>query len=283
MTPENSAEQTSPVPPLGPVLSVRGGSLGFGGRTLWRDLDLDIAAGEFLAVLGANGSGKSSLLRVMLGQQRLDAGEVLVNGHPARRGDRTIGYIPQQKIAPPGTPLRGRDLVMLGVNGHRWGPPVSTRADRERVDALLSAVGAQSYADQPLGTLSGGEQQRLRVAQSLAADPTLLLCDEPLMSLDLQHQRGVSELIDRRRREHDTAVVFVTHDVNPVLDMVDRVLYLAHGRFTVGTPDEVLRDKVLSGLYGTNVEVIRTRGRVVVVGVPDEHHHVHRTDEVVGS
>ena len=279
MTPSQTSPETSPAPPLSPVLSVRGGALGFGGRTLWRDLDLEIAPGEFLAVLGANGSGKPSLLRAMLGQQRLDAGDVLVDGHPARRGDRAIGYIPQQKIVPPGTPLRGRDLVMLGVNGHRWGPPFSTRADRERVDALLTAVGAQSYADQPLGTLSGGEQQRLRVAQSLAADPSLLLCDEPLMSLDLQHQRGVSELIDRRRRDHGTAVVFVTHDVNPVLDMVDRILYLAHGRFTVGTPDEVLRDDVLSGLYGTSVEVIRTRGRVIVVGAPDEHHHLHGAEE----
>lgn len=163
---------------------------------------------------------------------------------------------------------------MLGVNGHRYGPPITRRADRERVDALLASVGAAEYADRPLGSLSGGEQQRLRVAQALAADPTMLLCDEPLMSLDLQHQRGVSELIDRRRREHGTAVIFVTHDVNPVLGMVDRVLYLAHGRFTIGTPDEVLRDDVLSRLYGTTVEVIRSRGRVIVVGVPgDEHHH----------
>ncbi|MBU1250882.1 MAG: metal ABC transporter ATP-binding protein [Actinobacteria bacterium] len=257
-----------------PVLSIRGGALGFGGRGLWSGLDLDIAPGEFLAVLGANGSGKTSLLRAMLGQQRLDAGEVLVAGHPARRGARHVGYIPQQKIVPPGTPLRGRDLVMLGVNGHRWGPPIATPADRERVDALLTAVGARTYADRPLGTLSGGEQQRLRVAQSLADDPALLLCDEPLMSLDLHHQREVSELIDARRRDHGTAVVFVTHDVNPVLGMVDRILYLAHGRFTIGTPDEVLRDDVLSGLYGTSVEVIRSRGRVIVVGVPDgDHHH----------
>ena len=142
------------------------------------------------------------------------------------------------------------------------------------MNALLDDVGADSYADRPLGSLSGGEQQRLRVAQSLADNPTLLLCDEPLMSLDLHHQRAVSELIDRRRREHGTAVVFVTHDVNPVLTMVDRVLYLAQGRFTVGTPDEVLCDDVLSRLYGTPVEVFRSHGRVIVIGGPEsEHHH----------
>ena len=262
------------VPDPAPVLSIRGGALGFGSRALWSDLDLEVTAGEFIAVLGGNGTGKTSLLRAMLGEQRLDAGDVLVDGHPAHRGHRRIGYIPQQKIVAPGTPLRGRDLVMLGVNGQRFGPPITTRDDRAAVDALLTAVGAESFADRPLGSLSGGEQQRLRVAQALADDPNLLLCDEPLMSLDLQHQRAVSELIDRRRHQHGTAVVFVTHDINPVLSMVDRVLYLAHGRFTIGTPDEVLRDDVLSRLYGTPVEVFRSRGRVIVVGTPEvEHHH----------
>ena len=264
---------TSPTSPA-PVLSIRDGALGFGGRELWSGLDLDVHPGEFIAVLGGNGTGKTSLLRAMLGEQQLDAGTVIVDGHAAHRGHRRIGYIPQQKIVAPGTPLRGRDLVMLGVNGHRYGPPITTRVDRERVDALLDDVGAASYADRPLGSLSGGEQQRLRVAQSLADNPTLLLCDEPLMSLDLHHQRAVSELIDRRRREHGTAVVFVTHDVNPVLTMVDRVLYLAQGRFTVGTPDDVLCDDVLSRLYGTPVEVFRSHGRVIVVGGPEsEHHH----------
>lgn len=268
MTPDT----TVPDPAL--VLSIRGGALGFGDRALWSDLDLNVHAGEFIAVLGGNGTGKTSLLRAMLGEQRLDAGEVLVDGHPAHRGHRRIGYIPQQKIIAPGTPLRGRDLVMLGVNGQRFGPPITTRDDRAAVDALLTAVGAESFADRPLGSLSGGEQQRLRVAQALADDPNLLLCDEPLMSLDLHHQRAVSELIDRRRRQHGTAVVFVTHDINPVLSMVDRVLYLAQGRFTIGTPDEVLRDEVLTRLYGTSVEVFRSRGRVIVVGAPEaEHHH----------
>jgi len=259
-----------------PVLEFENGALGFGDRTLWTGLDLTVQPGEFLAVLGPNGSGKTSLLKTILGQQKLDSGSVRLAGRPISRGDRRVGYIPQQKLVPPGTPLRGRDLVELGVNGHRFGPPLSRRADRERVDQLLADVGATSYGDQPVGTLSGGEQQRLRVGQALAGDPVLLLCDEPLLSLDLQHQRGVSELIDRRRREHDTAVVFVTHDVNPVLDVVDRILYLAGGEFRQGTPDEVLRSEVLSELYGTPVDVIRSRGRVIVAGVPDDHaHHDH--------
>jgi zinc/manganese transport system ATP-binding protein len=256
-----------------PVLEISGGSLGFGGRTLWSGLDLQVRPGEFLAVLGPNGSGKTSLLKTILGSQRLDSGTARLAGREIRRGDRRVGYIPQQKLIPAGTPLRGRDLVALGVNGHRFGLPVTRRGERERVDALLADVGAEDYAQQPVGTLSGGEQQRLRVGQALAGDPVLLLCDEPLLSLDLHHQRGVSELIDRRRRTHGTAVVFVTHDVNPVLDVVDRILYLAGGRFLQGTPEEVLRSEVLSELYGTPVDVIRSHGRVIVVGVPEGHEH----------
>ena len=258
------------------ALQLSGAKLGFGGRTLWDGLDLDVRPGEFLAVLGPNGSGKTSLLKTILGQQQLDAGSVRVGGNHARRGDRRIGYIPQQKLIPAGTPMRGRDLVALGVNGHRFGIPFTGRRERHEVDRLLADVGATAYGNDPVGVLSGGEQQRLRVGQALAGDPLLLLCDEPLLSLDLQHQRGVSELIDRRRREHDTAVVFVTHDVNPVLGMVDRVLYLAGGQFREGTPDEVLRADVLSELYGTPVDVLRTGGRVVVVGIPEsepQHHH----------
>lgn len=263
-----------------PVLKISGGALGFGRRWLWRDLNLSLAGGEFLAVLGSNGSGKTSLLRAILGQQALDAGDIELAGQPVKRGDRRIGYIPQQRMVAPGTALRGRDLVTLGVDGHRFGLPVSTPAVRRRVDAAIDSVGALDYANRPMGSLSGGEQQRLRVAQSVVGDPLLLLCDEPLMSLDLQHQRGVSELIDERRRTHGTAVVFVTHDVNPVLGMVDRLLYLAQGRFTVGTPDEVLRSDVLSDLYQTPVEVLRSRGRVFVAGVPEGgvHHH-HEEDE----
>jgi zinc/manganese transport system ATP-binding protein len=257
------------------VLRLRDADLGFGDRTLWSGLSIDVHAGEFVAVLGPNGSGKTSLLKTILGQQQLDSGAIEFDGHPVRRGDRRIGYIPQQKLIAPGTPMRARDLIALGVNGHRWGLPIPTRSDRAQVEGLIDAVGARRYANDPVGSLSGGEQQRLRVGQALAGDPALLLCDEPLLSLDLQHQRGVSELIDRRRRGHGSAVVFVTHDVNPVLGMVDKVLYLAGGRFREGTPDEVLRSDVLTDLYGTPVDVIRSRGRIVVVGIPDAETHDH--------
>jgi len=244
-----------------PALLVEGATLAFGRHTVWRDLSFEVAPGEFVAVLGANGSGKTSLLRAILHRQQLSAGRIVAGGE--------VGIIPQQRLFQAGTPLRGRDLVELGVNGTRFGLPVTRRGERERVDALIASVGAAEYAMRPVGILSGGEQQRLRVAQALAADPALLLCDEPLASLDLHHQRAVADLIDERRRERDTAVLFVTHDINPVLGMVDRVLYLAEGRHTIGSPDEVLRSDVLSELYGTPIEVFRTDGRVFVAGVPE--------------
>jgi zinc/manganese transport system ATP-binding protein len=246
---------------------------------LWSGLDLDVRPGEFLAVLGPNGTGKSSMLKAVLGQQPLSAGSVRVFGRSASSGDRRIGYVPQQRALDPGTPLRAKDLVAFGLNGHRWGLPISSRGTRGRVAAALESVGATAFADSPIATLSGGEQQRVRVAQAVAADPQLLLCDEPLLSLDLSQQREISELIDSVRRRTGAAVVFVTHDVNPILGMVDRVLYLAGGRFRIGTPDEVLRSEVLSAMYDTPVEVLHRNGRILVVGLPDgegvdeAHHH----------
>jgi zinc/manganese transport system ATP-binding protein len=261
-----------------PVLSLRAAELTLGGRVLWSGLDLDVQPGEFMAVLGANGSGKTSLLKTVLGQHRLSAGTASFLGGPLHHGDRRIGYVPQQRLADEGTPLRGRDLVGLGLDGHRWGIASPGRARRAKVDAVLDAVGASHYARVPVASLSGGEQQRLRIGQALAGDPALLLCDEPLLSLDLRAQGVVSDLIDRTRRERGFGVMFVTHDVNPVLDVVDRVLYLAGQRFRVGTPDEVLRSDVLSELYDAPVDVIRARGRVVIVGAPDQN-HAHEHDD----
>ena len=257
-----------------PAVRLRGASLAFGPRPLWTGLDLDVRPGEFFAVLGPNGSGKTSFLKALLGVVPLTAGTVEVAGRPAGRGEG-IGYIPQQRSFAPDTPLRARDLVALGLDGHRWGIRLNGRSVAARVDELLGTVGALGYAKVPVGQLSGGEQQRLRVAQAIASRPRVLLCDEPLLSLDLKHQQAVSQLIDAQRREHNAAVVFVTHEINPILDYVDRVLYLADGKFRVGEPEEVMTTEVLSELYGSRVEVSRVNGRIVVVGLPDAttHHH----------
>jgi zinc/manganese transport system ATP-binding protein len=263
------------------ALRIRGAALSFGARRLWDQLDLDIERGELVAVLGPNGSGKTSLLRAILGLQSLDSGTIEVDGRPARQARDAIGYVPQQKSIGVDTPLRARDLVAFGVSGTRFGLPIPSRRDRRRVDELLERVGATAYAKVPVGLLSGGEFQRLRVAQALAGGPRLLLFDEPLLSLDLHHQRGVADLLERERSARSSGIIVVTHDVNPFLGSVDRVLYLAEGRFRVGTPEEVLTSEVLTELYGTPVEVLRSRGRLVVVGAPDagDVHHDHAVGE----
>ncbi len=253
-----------------PVLAVRSASLTLANRTLWSGLDLDVPEGEFLAVLGANGSGKTTLLRAVLGLQPLTHGSITVCGRPAHRGSDLIGYVPQERRLDPPAPLRAADLVEMGLDGHRLGPGwFEGRRRRQRVAEILAAVGASELADTPVAKLSGGEQQRVRIAQALATEPRLLLCDEPLLSLDLRHQREVVRLIDDRRRAKGTAILFVTHEINPVLPYVDRVLYLADGRFRIGSVDEVMTSRSLSTLYGARIEVIRIDGRIVVVGVPD--------------
>jgi zinc/manganese transport system ATP-binding protein len=250
-----------------PAVLLRDAQLRYGSRVLWESLDLAVRPGEFIAVLGPNGSGKTSLLRVLLGLQPLSAGTVTVAGAPPGVGNRRIGYIPQQRVPDATVGLRARDLVGFGLDGHRWGTGLrGRRARRAGVHKALAQVGAIHYADVPIGRLSGGEQQRLRVAQALVGEPDVLLCDEPLLSLDLAHQRAVSELIDRRRRTAGTAVLFVTHEINPVLPLVDRVLYLVDGRFMIGTPDEVMTSETLSALYRTQVDVVRVRDQIVVVG-----------------
>lgn len=279
---------TEPVPAqkaahLRPAVRLQAATLRFRPRTLWADVTIDVAPGEFLAVLGPNGAGKTTLLKVLLGMQPLTSGTVEVAGRPPHRGSSVVGYVPQQKGFDRDLPLRGRDLVRLGLDGHRWGAALPRSAARKRVDDIIAAVGADTFADSPVGMLSGGEQQRLRIGQALLGDPQVLLCDEPLLSLDLANQQSVTRLIDDRRTSHDTAVVFVTHEINPILPLVDRVLYLVDGRWRIGTPDQVMTSETLSDLYGTDVDVLRIRGRIVVVGAPDTEpnaaHHDHPGDD----
>jgi zinc/manganese transport system ATP-binding protein len=256
-----------------PVVSVRDAALRFGGRTIFEHLTFDLYEGDFLAVLGPNGAGKTSLVRMLLGLAQPSAGTVAVAGGDPSDRRASIGYVPQQRAFDRDLPLRGRDLVRLGLDGHRFGIGRSAKQWQGRVDRALASVGAEGYADATVGRLSGGEQQRLRIAQALVCEPELLLVDEPLLSLDLGYQHVVVDLLDTHRRRTGTPVLFVTHDVNPVLHAVDRVLYLAGGTWAIGAVDDVLTSETLSRLYGIDVDVLRVRDRIVVVGTPDEHHH----------
>jgi zinc/manganese transport system ATP-binding protein len=241
------------------------------GTPLWTGLDLQVAAGEFLAVLGGNGTGKTTLLRVLLGQQPAMTGRAEVLGARPRRGNPRVGYVPQLRAFDPDLPLRGVDLVRLGLDGHRWGIARPSRRARDQVHDALAAAGAAEYAHLPIGQVSGGQQQRLRIAQALVAAPDLVLADEPLLSLDPASQQQVTRLLDAHRGSTGSAVLVVTHDVNPVLPYADRVLYLAGGRWAVGTPHDVLTSTTLSRLYRSPVDVVRLRDQLLIVAAP-----VHR-------
>jgi zinc/manganese transport system ATP-binding protein len=259
------------------IVELKDAALVRGGRTLWQNMSLSIKAGEFIAVLGPNGAGKTSLLKVLLGLLPLSEGSILINNQLPRRGNKQIGYIPQQKNFDPYLPIRGRDLVQLGLNGHRYGLSRNRKIETKMVEQVINSVGASDYSNMPIGLLSGGEQQRLRIAQSLVSQPKLLLCDEPLLSLDLSSQSTITGLISDYQTKKQAAVIFVTHEINPILPWVSKVLYMVNGRWTLDTPDHVLSSKALSKLYDTPIEVLRLKDRVLVVGADDESgaHHDH--------
>ncbi len=251
---------------LRPVIFTEGVRVDLGERTILADVSFAINDGELVAILGPNGAGKSTLLKVILGLVKPMAGSVSVLDQPPGRANARIGYVPQFRAIEAETTLRARDVVRLGLDGNRWGTGLPSKARERRIDAVLEEVDGRELAKAAMGELSGGERQRLLIAQALLSDPRLLLLDEPLASLDLGREQEIIALIRRVCRARGVAVLFVTHDVNPLLSDIDRVLYLANGRSAIGRPDQVITRETLSDLYGTPVEVVKTGGRVFVVG-----------------
>src|SRR5258708_2516717 len=270
---------------LAPIIQVEEAAIVLGGRTIWKEVALTVQPGEFLAILGPNGAGKSTLLKAILGLLPLSTGTISVLGKSARRGNAAIGYVPQRRHFEADVHVRGRSIVQLGLDGSNWGmslpllQPGRARETKRRVAEAIELVGATAYADRPIGELSGGEQQRLLIAQALVRQPRILALDEPLDSLDLRNQQGIAGVIRRVSRETGAAGLLVAHDINPILSAVDRVVYVARGQIALGTPEEVITTATLSRLYGASIEVLRASdGRIVVVGQPEEEvsYHAHR-------
>jgi zinc/manganese transport system ATP-binding protein len=256
----------------GELLRLDGVGVRLGGRQILRDVSFAIRPGEFTGLIGPNGAGKTTLLRVILGLQPATEGSVLIDGKPRTARDSSIGYVPQKLAIEPDMPLRVRDVVSLGLDGNKFGIRLPSRARRERVSDMLTAVGAQRYANARVGELSGGEQQRVMIAHALISRPRLLLLDEPLANLDISSEQGIVSVLARLAKAEHVAVLLSAHDMNPLMPVMDRIVYVAAGRVAVGRTDEVVQPEVLSRLYGQHVDVIRVHGRVLVVaGAEGEH------------
>ncbi|KMQ80523.1 Zinc ABC transporter, ATP-binding protein ZnuC [Candidatus Burkholderia pumila] len=266
-------------------------TLELGGRAILNDASFTVRNGEFIGVLGPNGAGKTTLMRALLGLLPAASGSIRVHGEAVVRGNPSIGYMPQIRSGLANRRVLGRDFVAMAANGHRWGLPPRNASVRHDVERVLELVGAQQLATRPLSELSGGERQCLLLAQCLLGNPHLLLLDEPLISLDPRHQTGVIELVRRVQRELHITVLFSAHELNPLLNLLDRVLYLGNGRAALGTVDEVISKPVLSKLYGSPIDVMRVNGRIFVMSGDveidkldhaheegDEHAHEHEHD-----
>ena len=249
----------------GAILSVRDVDVQLSARRILDGVSFEIAPGEFTGLIGSNGAGKTTLFRVILGLQTPSGGSVVGGAHERGGEALSIGYVPQKFLLDPDLPLRGRDLVGLGLDAHRLGVPRPSRKRRELVDEMLRAVDAESFAETRVGRLSGGEQQRILIAHALIGRPRLLLLDEPLANLDLRSAHEVVALLARITREQGIAVLISAHEINPLLGVMDRIVYLAAGRAASGSTEEVVRADVLSALYGHHVDVLNVHGRVLIV------------------
>ena len=250
---------------------------GYETNTIWRDANFSIKQGEFVGVLGPNGAGKTTLFRLLLGLTQPQGGSLSVFGKIPSRGDQRIGYVPQRHPIDSETGIEAIQLVRLGLNGHRWGIG-STKRDTEEAFAALRTVGAEELAHRPMGALSGGELQRIFLAEALVGKPDLLLLDEPLANLDIRREFDFVRLIHDVVRKQGVTALLIAHDINPLLFALDRVIYITNGRITAGKPNEVLTSKSLTDLYGTPVEVLTdSHGRIAIIGTEKPvHHHESR-------
>ncbi len=259
------------------IVALDRATLHIGGRAVLSDVSLDIEAGEFIGVLGPNGAGKTTLMRAILGLLSPSCGSVKVFGQIPERGNAAIGYLPQVRTVLPDLRMRGRDFIGSSLHGEHWGVPSLSRQDRSMIEETLDTVGARDLAARPLSDMSGGERQRLLLAQALMGGPKLLLLDEPLISLDAHHQEVAIGVVRKICRERKITVLFSAHELNQLLGTLDRVLYLGNGQAVLGTVDEVVTAQVLSRLYGTQIQVVRADGHIFVMS---RGHDVERTDHL---
>lgn len=249
-----------------PVITLQNVQLTLGNRKILDDINLTINEGEFVAILGPNGAGKSTLLKLLLGLYKPTSGKISVLGKPPKRGNKDIGYAPQHRTLEAELALRAKDIVGFGLDGNQWGIAMPNKKRDKHIEQALDEVDMLRLADMPVGKLSGGEQQRLLIAQALLTHPKILILDEPLSNLDIVHSESIVSLVTKIARNRKMTALFVTHDVNILLPVIDRVLYMANTHSAIGKPGDVITGEKLSALYGSKVDVIKTQGRMFVIG-----------------
>ncbi|MGA2911695.1 MAG: ABC transporter ATP-binding protein [Candidatus Levyibacteriota bacterium] len=248
------------------VISVKDLTISLGGRKILENVSFNVAKGEFVAILGPNGAGKTTILKLLLGIIKPTTGTITVLSKTPTRGNSAIGYAPQHRVLETDLALRARDVVGFGLDGNKWGISLPSSEREEKIDKALTEVDALRFGNAPVGRLSGGEQQRLLIAQAIITNPQILLLDEPLSNLDINHARGIVDVLTKLKKEQKITIVLVSHDINPLLPAVDEVLFMARGHSAMGKPDEVITSETLSELYNAEVEVIRAKNRVFVTG-----------------
>jgi len=270
MTTADTAAGTAGVKPA--IVTAENVVAGYPGKIVWRGASFSLDRGELIAVIGPNGAGKTTLFRLLLGLQQPVTGAVKIFNETPRRGNPRIGYVPQRHAIDSETNVECLELVHLAYCGHQWGFHLSAKVGRKAALVALESVGAGELASKPLNALSGGELQRIFLAEALVSDPDLLLLDEPLSNLDIRRAQELVQLVDKVVRSRNVTALLVAHDINPLLPYLDKIVYIANGKVATGTPKDVLTSERLTALYDTHVEVIRdSRGSVAIIGVEDHH------------
>jgi zinc/manganese transport system ATP-binding protein len=247
---------------------------GYQNKTVWKNASFDIDRGEFVAIIGPNGAGKTTLFRLLLGLQQPISGTIKIFDAAPKRGNQQIGYVPQRHTIDSETNIESLELVRLGFSGKQWGFNLFSQKDRKAALDALEAVGAKELADHPLSALSGGELQRIFLAEALVSNPDILLLDEPLSNLDMRREKELLQLVNNVVRSRNVTALLIAHNINPLLPFLDKVVYIANGKLATGKPKEVLTSESLTALYGVPIEVLKdSKGNIAIIGIEDSHGH----------
>lgn len=246
------------------IINVSGVSVHLAGKLIQEAMRFSVVQGEFVALLGPNGAGKTTIFRLLLGLIPISSGNISLFGAAPKRGNRVIGYVPQNRSIEAMGRFRVKDIVGLGLDGHQWGIGWPSKRRNSLINASLEEVGALHLANKPFGELSGGEQQRALISQALLSDPKLLLLDEPFSNLDIAREAEIINILMQLCRSRSMTILLITHDINPLLKAVDSVLYLANTHCAKGNISQIITKEVLSSLYNAPVDVITNEERVFV-------------------